>query len=119
VAATIHQKGTQPYLAWRAAEVQCGYALDGGLQKLVRSLARAEANPEVYIHPAIFQSGDLMGALQTALPGHTFFDLGQFPPQDGHIIVKPLKRSDRLVQVIPVEPTRTHFLPARGIFFAQ
>jgi len=107
VAATIHKRGQRSYLEWRAAEVQCGYALDGGLQDLVQSLAIQEAGPQVFVHPSVFSNGDLMGALKTALPSHTFFDLSQYPPQEGRIVVKPLQPSDHVVQVLPAAPTRT------------
>jgi hypothetical protein len=111
VAATIHKRGQRPYLEWRAAEVKCGYALDGGLQTLVQSLAPLEFGPEVYVHPSIFASGDLMGALGTALPSHTFLDSALYPPQDGHIVLKPLEPFDRVIHVIPAAPTRTMFVP--------
>lgn len=110
VAATIHRPGQRPSLAWRAAEVKCGHALDGGLQDLVLSLAQYEYSPNVFVHPSIFASRDVMGALQTVLPSHTFMDLAQYSPESGHIVIKPLQSSDRVVQIIPAAPTRTVFM---------
>lgn len=107
VASRIHRKGKPTHLGWRAAEVKCGHALDGGLQRLVSSLARKSRTETVLVHPAILASSDVMGALKTALPTYSFVNLSTGFPEDGQVVIKPLGVSDEVVDVVPAAPTLT------------
>jgi hypothetical protein len=117
VASRIHRKGEPTYLGWRAAEVKCGHALDGGLQQLVSSLAKRSRIETVLVHPAILSSSDVMGALKTALPAYSFVNLSTAFPKDGQVVIKPLGASDEVVELIPAAPTltRLHYMLAEAV----
>jgi hypothetical protein len=112
VAASIKRKGKRRGIGWRAAEVRCGHAMDGGLQEIVASLlpaAMANGQYVVHAHPAILADPDRMGALGIILPGHRFVSLAQQPAAEGNIVLTVPSASDvpALEKVAPAKPTYT------------
>lgn len=84
--------------------------MDGGLQTIVQYLAADSLRNKdltVHVDPFILSNADILGALQTTLPGHTFVDMNNVPPRDGNIIIKPVTEADNIVKIIAPQPTKT------------
>lgn len=112
VGASIKRPGRRPTLEWRAAPVACsGVALHGGLQTIVQFLAADSLRNQdltVHVDGSILANADILGALKTTLPGHTFVDLNAVPPRDGNIIIRPVSTLvDNIVKIVAPAPTKT------------
>lgn len=109
VAARIYRKGRRSTLGWRAAHVKCGWALDGGLQKLLAVLKDLKPGSEkvIHVHPQIYRNNDIMGAMETMLPDYDFVNSEFEPPREGNIEVKAVDGGEELVSIYGLTPTKT------------
>jgi hypothetical protein len=106
----VHRAG-RTSVEWRAAPVACGgVAMDGGLQTIVQYVAAESLrNRDLVVHvdPWVLSNQDVLGALQTALPGHRFVDMNQVPPRDGNIVIRPVTSADNVIKIVAPAPTKT------------
>lgn len=107
VAARIHPKDGRSYLAWRAAEVVCGFALDGGAQQLVKQLAQYSGQKRIFVDPVVYRHKDLMGALQAVAPDFTFVNTEDETPCEGCIHIVVPSPNTPIVQRYKASPTVT------------
>lgn len=110
VAVRVHPKYGQSYLAWRAAEVRCGFAMDGGLQQLIETLKgrTTSDSKKIFVDPAVYKQSDLMGAMAAiAGPDYKFVSTDYEEPCVGCIhVAKPLPNMP-IVELFQAAPTVT------------
>jgi hypothetical protein len=114
IAARIHPKDGRSYLAWRAAEVVCGFALDGGAQQLIKQLADYSGQKRIFVDPVVYRHKDLMGALQAVAPDFAFVSTDEETPCEGCIHVVVPSPNTPIVQRYKASPTVTALGQAIG-----
>ncbi len=116
IAARVHHQHYTD-VQWRKAEVECGLAMDGGLQDVVLHAAFKATQDIIYVDDAIFVAKDHMGAINTALEGafpNRKFQIkslkelnGQQPP-DGVVVIHLATQANSANHVLVAgQPTKT------------
>lgn len=119
ISARVHRRGRSyrsDTLQWRHAEVECGLAMDGGLQDVVLHAAFAAGPTQntVYVDDAIMTQADHMGAIKTALQGafpgrvFKFANIKDGEPPDGAIVVHLTTAAAAKGVFVPSQPTKTN-----------
>ena len=115
IAARVHHSwGTD--VQWRRAEVECGLAMDGGLQDAVLFAARQSTQNVVYVDDVILKQDppDHMNAIKSELKGafptreFTYKSLKDGPAPDGAIVIHVATKANSANDIqVPGQPTRT------------
>lgn len=107
IAARVHPADGRSYLAWRAAEVVCGFNLEGGLQQLIEHLKTYTGSKKIFVDPKIYKHAELMGAMQSLSKGYTFVSTDDETPCQGCIHVVVPQPNAPIVQLYTASPTVT------------
>lgn len=114
IAARIKSGRSRGDLQWRVAEVECGLAMDGGLQDIVLHAILASKNDTVYVEPAIFDNKDHMGAITKVLEEIPKRNItvkasnAQTPAPEGAVVITLATSEDAAnAAFIPASPTKT------------
>ncbi len=115
VHSSYNSRGRRSSLQWRVAEVECGLAMDGGLQDIVLQAAKATDSNVVYVDDAILTQTpqDHLGAIKTALQSiegrvFTFKSLKDGAPPDGAIVIHLATAADAADSAfVAGQPTKT------------
>ncbi len=116
IAARIHYRNGGTNVQWRRAEVECGLAMDGGLQDVVLHAAFQSTQNVIYVDQAILDQKEHMDAIQTALkgaiPNRTFtfqaIKEGVAPPDGAIVIHLATKDNSSKDLFVPGQPTKTN-----------